>query len=131
MKFPRFTARLYEQLVKDALRQSFVKLDPKVQWANPVMFLVWLGALFTFCVGVASLLGLSSEPAGLAFAVSGWLWFTLLFANFAEALAEGRAHSQAASLRNLRKSTRCWLRSRASRMASMVRELRKCLRSEG
>ena len=105
MKFPRFTARLYEQLVKDALRQSFVKLDPKVQWANPVMFLVWHGALFTFCVGVASLLGLSSEPAGLAFAVSGWLWFTLLFANFAEALAEGRAHSQAASLRNLRKST--------------------------
>lgn len=105
MKFPRFTARLYEQLVKDALRQSFVKLDPKVQWANPVMFLVWLGALFTFCVGVASLLGLSAEPAGLAFAVSGWLWFTLLFANFAEALAEGRAHSQAASLRNLRKST--------------------------
>lgn len=105
MKFPRFTTRLYEQLVKDALRQSFVKLDPKVQWANPVMFLVWLGALFTFCVGVASLLGLSSEPAGLAFAVSGWLWFTLLFANFAEALAEGRAHSQAASLRNLRKST--------------------------
>lgn len=105
MKFPRFTARLYEQLVKDALRQSFVKLDPKVQWANPVMFLVWLGALFTFCVGGASLLGLSSEPAGLAFAVSGWLWFTLLFANFAEALAEGRAHSQAASLRNLRKST--------------------------
>lgn len=105
MKFPRFTARLYEQLVKDALRQSFVKLDPKVQWANPVMFLVWLGALFTFFVGVASLLGLSSEPAGLAFAVSGWLWFTLLFANFAEALAEGRAHSQAASLRNLRKST--------------------------
>lgn len=105
MKFPRFTARLYEQLVKDALRQSFVKLDPKVQWANPVMFLVWLGALFTFCVSVASLLGLSSEPAGLAFAVSGWLWFTLLFANFAEALAEGRAHSQAASLRNLRKST--------------------------
>lgn len=105
MKFPRFTARLYEQLVKDALRQSFVKLAPKVQWANPVMFLVWLGALFTFCVGVASLLGLSSEPAGLAFAVSGWLWFTLLFANFAEALAEGRAHSQAASLRNLRKST--------------------------
>lgn len=105
MKFPRFTARLYEQLVKDALRQSFVKLDPKVQWANPVMFLVWLGALFTFCEGVASLLGLSSEPAGLAFAVSGWLWFTLLFANFAEALAEGRAHSQAASLRNLRKST--------------------------
>lgn len=105
MKFPRFTAKLYEQLVKDALRQSFVKLDPKVQWANPVMFLVWLGALFTFCVGVASLLGLSSEPAGLAFAVSGWLWFTLLFANFAEALAEGRAHSQAASLRNLRKST--------------------------
>lgn len=105
MKFPRFTARLYEQLVKDAMRQSFVKLDPKVQWANPVMFLVWLGALFTFCVGVASLLGFSSEPAGLAFAVSGWLWFTLLFANFAEALAEGRAHSQAASLRNLRKST--------------------------
>lgn len=105
MKFPRFTARLYEQLVKDALKQSFVKLDPRVLWANPVMFLVWLGALFTFAVGVASLLGLSKEPAGLAFAVSGWLWFTVLFANFAEALAEGRAHSQAASLRNLRKST--------------------------
>ena len=105
MKFPRFTARLYEELLKDALRQSFVKLHPRVQWANPVMFLVWLGALFTFAVGVASLLGLSEEPAGLAFAVSGWLWFTVLFANFAEALAEGRAHAQAASLKNLRQST--------------------------
>ena len=105
MKFPRFTARLYEELLKDALKQSFVKLHPRVQWANPVMFLVWLGALFTFAVGVASLLGLSEEPAGLAFAVSGWLWFTVLFANFAEALAEGRAHAQAASLKNLRKST--------------------------
>ena len=105
MKFPRFTARLYEELLKDALKQSFVKLHPRVQWANPVMFLVWLGALFTFAVGVASLLGLSEEPAGLAFAVSGWLWFTVLFANFAEALAEGRAHAQAASLKNLRQST--------------------------
>lgn len=105
MKFPRFTARLYEELFKDALKQSFVKLHPRVQWANPVMFLVWLGALFTFAVGVASLLGLSEEPAGLAFAVSGWLWFTVLFANFAEALAEGRAHAQAASLKNLRQST--------------------------
>ena len=105
MKFPRFTARLYEELLKDALKQSFMKLHPRVQWANPVMFLVWLGALFTFAVGVASLLGLSEEPAGLAFAVSGWLWFTVLFANFAEALAEGRAHAQAASLKNLRQST--------------------------
>ena len=105
MKFPRFTARLYEELLKDALKQSFVKLHPRVQWSNPVMFLVWLGALFTFAVGVASLLGLSEEPAGLAFAVSGWLWFTVLFANFAEALAEGRAHAQAASLKNLRQST--------------------------
>ena len=64
MKFPRFTARLYEQLVKDALRQSFVKLDPKVQWANPVMFLVWLGALFTFAWAARVFWGFLPNPRG-------------------------------------------------------------------
>lgn len=105
MKFPRFTARLYEELLREALRLSFLKLHPKVQWANPVMFIVWVGALCTLLIGIAGLLGFSQEPAGLALAVSGWLWFTVLFANFAEALAEGRAHAQAAALRNLRQST--------------------------
>lgn len=105
LKFPRYTSRLYEQLLRDAFVESFRKLHPKVQMANPVMCLVWLGALFTLALSAAGFLGLSDEPAGLALAVSGWLWFTVLFANFAEALAEGKAHAQAAALRNLRQST--------------------------
>jgi K+-transporting ATPase ATPase B chain len=85
-------------LVKPALVDSFKKLDPRVQWRNPVMFVVWVGSAFTTVLALQS-------PDGFTLCVALWLWFTVLFANFAEALAEGRSKAQAASLRGLKKKT--------------------------
>lgn len=95
-------------LVRAAFQESFKKLHPRVQLANPVMFLVYLGAIFTTGITVAALFGLTTEPVGFAGATAVWLWFTVLFANFAEALAEGRAKAQAAALRGLRKTTQAF-----------------------
>ena len=92
-------------LVKPAITASFVKLDPRVQWRNPVMFVVYLGSILTTLLGFQALQGNGEAPAGFIFSVAIWLWFTVLFANFAEALAEGRSKAQAASLRDLKKST--------------------------
>ncbi|MEO7108754.1 MAG: potassium-transporting ATPase subunit KdpB, partial [Rhodoferax sp.] len=92
-------------LIKPAITASFAKLDPRVQWRNPVMFVVYLGSILTTLLGVQALQGHGEAPAGFIFSVSVWLWFTVLFANFAEALAEGRSKAQAASLRGLKKST--------------------------
>ncbi|PZP29666.1 MAG: K(+)-transporting ATPase subunit B [Roseateles depolymerans] len=85
-------------LARAALKDAFVKLDPRVQWRNPVMFVVYLGSLLTTALAL-------SQPSGFVVAVTVWLWFTVLFANFAEALAEGRSKAQAASLRGLKKQT--------------------------
>jgi K+-transporting ATPase ATPase B chain len=92
-------------LVKPAIKASFTKLDPRVQWRNPVMFVVYLGSILTTLLGIQALQGTGEAPVGFIFAVSVWLWFTVLFANFAEALAEGRSKAQAASLRGLKKSS--------------------------
>ena len=96
------------KLVKPALAQSFVKLDPRVQWRNPVMFVVYIGSLLTtalwlMSLGDATIAG--TEGSGFILAVSLWLWFTVIFANFAEAMAEGRSKAQAASLRGLKSKT--------------------------
>ena len=96
------------KLVKPALAQSFVKLDPRVQWRNPVMFVVYIGSLLTtalwlMSLGDATIAG--SEGSGFILAISLWLWFTVIFANFAEAMAEGRSKAQAASLRGLKSKT--------------------------
>ncbi len=85
-------------LVGPALAQSVAKLDPRVQWRNPVMFVVWLGSL-------ATTLSLPFDFNSFNLQVTLWLWFTLLFANFAEAMAEGRGKAQAATLRKLRTTT--------------------------
>jgi potassium-transporting ATPase ATP-binding subunit len=85
-------------LARQALGESFAKLDPRVQLRNPVMFVVYLGSAFTTALAIA-------QPSGFTIAVTLWLWFTVLFANFAEALAEGRSKAQAASLRGLKKET--------------------------
>ncbi|RTL18788.1 MAG: K(+)-transporting ATPase subunit B [Burkholderiales bacterium] len=85
-------------LTRNALADSFRKLDPRTQLRNPVMFVVYLGSLLTTALSVA-------QPSGFTIAVTLWLWFTVLFANFAEALAEGRSKAQAASLRGLKKQT--------------------------
>ena len=85
-------------LVRPALADALRKLDPRVQWRNPVMFVVYVGSAFTTALAAA-------RPDGFTVAVAVWLWFTVLFANFAEALAEGRSKAQAASLRGLKKKT--------------------------
>ncbi|MBC8028238.1 MAG: potassium-transporting ATPase subunit KdpB [Steroidobacteraceae bacterium] len=93
-------------LIKGAVIDSFKKLDPRVQIRNPVMFVVYLGSLLTTAIGAATLLGVATE-AGSAFFVCSiaiWLWLTVLFANFAEALAEGRGKAQAATLRSMRRN---------------------------
>ena len=92
-------------LLKPAIAASFAKLSPRVQWRNPVMFVVYIGSILTTLLGLQALQGRGEAPTGFIFAVAVWLWFTVLFANFAEALAEGRSKAQAASLRGLKKST--------------------------
>ncbi|WP_019703862.1 potassium-transporting ATPase subunit KdpB [Paracidovorax oryzae] len=94
-------------LVRPAVWQAFAKLDPRVQWRNPVMFIVFIGSIFTTLLWLQALTtaqDMGMRPAFIL-AVAVWLWFTVLFANFAEALAEGRSKAQAASLRGLRKDT--------------------------
>src|SRR4051812_16973266 len=92
-------------LLKPAVLASFAKLSPRVQWRNPVMFVVYIGSILTTLLGLQALQGEGEASAGFIFAVAVWLWFTVLFANFAEAIAEGRSKAQAASLRSLKKST--------------------------
>ena len=92
-------------LLRPAIAASFAKLSPRVQWRNPVMFVVYIGSILTTLLGFQALQGKGEGSVGFIFAVAVWLWFTVLFANFAEALAEGRSKAQAASLRSLKKST--------------------------
>ena len=91
-------------LIKPAIGQSFVKLSPHIQWRNPVMFVVYIGSILTTLLGVQELFG-NTGTAGFTLSIAVWLWFTVLFANFAEAVAEGRSKAQAASLRGLKTST--------------------------
>lgn len=89
-------------LVKPAIVDSFRKLSPAAQAKNPVMFVVYIGSILTTILWIMALRGQAEAPAGFILAVSVWLWFTVLFANFAEALAEGRSKQQAASLRGIK-----------------------------
>jgi K+-transporting ATPase ATPase B chain len=93
-----------KSLLLPAVADSFRKLDPRVQWRNPVMFVVYGGAILTTLLGIQALLGRGEAPGWFITNVAVWLWFTLLFANFAEALAEGRSKAQAAALRGLKQS---------------------------
>ncbi|MBX9626545.1 MAG: potassium-transporting ATPase subunit KdpB [Gemmataceae bacterium] len=89
-------------VVGGALWASVVKLDPRQQVKNPVMFAVYLGGILTTILGVRALGGSGEESAGFVLGVSAWLWATVLFANLAEALAEGQGKAQAAALRAAR-----------------------------
>ena len=91
-------------LMGAAIADSFRKLSPRVQLRNPVMFVVYVGSIMTSLLFVQAVRGQGEAPAGFIFGISAWLWFTVLFANFAEALAEGRSKAQAASLRDLKQS---------------------------
>lgn len=91
-------------LIKPALINALKKLTPQAQWRNPVMFVVWVGSVLTTILGIDAISGHGEAPAGFIFTIAAWLWFTVLFANFAEALAEGRGKAQAAALRGARKN---------------------------
>ena len=90
-------------IVWQAVIDSFWKLTPQREIRNPVMFVVYVGSILTTILFVQALVGKGEAPAGFILAVSVWLWFTVLFANFAEAMAEGRGKAQAASLRKARR----------------------------
>jgi potassium-transporting ATPase ATP-binding subunit len=95
-----FDRSLMWPAVVDACR----KLDPRVQWRNPVMFVVYIGSILTTALWIQALVGHGEAPPWFIFNIAIWLWFTVLFANFAEALAEGRSKAQAASLRGLKQT---------------------------
>ena len=95
-----------------ALPGAFRKLDPRRQWRNPVMFIVWVGAALTTTLAVAEPFlggpadsGGTAVPASFTWAIAVWLWLTVLFANLAESVAEGRGKAQAETLRQTRTST--------------------------
>ncbi|WP_373485192.1 potassium-transporting ATPase subunit KdpB [Acetobacterium malicum] len=94
---------LNKNILIDAIRQSFTKLSPRVQLKNPVMFVVFVGAIMTTALYLLSFAQINDEGAGYTLAIALILWFTVLFANFAEAIAEGRGRAQADSLRSARK----------------------------
>ncbi|QEW30368.1 potassium-transporting ATPase subunit KdpB [Erwinia billingiae] len=92
-------------LIRVALGDALKKMSPRVQFRNPVMFVVWLGSVLTTLLALAMLAGKTPGSAGFTGAISLWLWFTVLFANFAEALAEGRSKAQANSLKGIQKTS--------------------------
>ena len=96
---------LNRDLMKHALIDSFRRMTPRYQWRNPVMFVVYIGSILTTILWIQALAGKGEAPTGFILAVTLWLWATLLFANFAEAIAEGRSKAQAASLKSARKDT--------------------------
>jgi K+-transporting ATPase ATPase B chain len=98
-------------LLGPALSDSVRKLDPRVQWRNPVMFVVYIGSLLTTVLWLQALARHGEAPAWFIFNIALWLWFTVLFANFAEALAEGRSKAQAEALRGLKQTV--WARQLA------------------
>ena len=91
-------------LLAPAVADAFRKLDPRVQWRNPVMFVVYVGAILTTMLWFQALAGRGEAPGWFILNVAIWLWFTLLFANLAEALAEGRSKAQASALRGLKQT---------------------------
>ena len=86
-------------LARRAVRDAFAKLSPREQAKNPVMLMVYLSAVLTFVLFILSLFGIADTYPAFTLAVSIILWLTVLFANFAEALAEGRGKAQADALR--------------------------------
>jgi K+-transporting ATPase ATPase B chain len=101
----RKTSLFDPRIVRRAVIDSFRKLHPEVMVRNPVMFVVWIGSFLTTGLFLQALFGQGEAPAGFILAVALGLWFTVLFANFAEAMAEGRGKAQAAALRQTRKTT--------------------------
>src|SRR3954462_2646452 len=103
-----FSAMLDPKIVVPAIRASFTKLDPRLMIKNPVMFVVEIVAALTTVIFLRDLVT-GGGNLGFSFQINIWLWFTVLFANFAEAVAEGRGKAQADSLRKARTETQAKL----------------------
>jgi K+-transporting ATPase ATPase B chain len=120
---PQRSSVFSREVVVPAIAGSFAKLDPRIQVRNPVMFVVEIGAVITTggwliqVFGGASLGG-GHEPAWFTFTVAFWLWLTVVFANLAEALAEGRGKAQADTLRAMRSDTTARMRDGSTRPAA-------------
>jgi K+-transporting ATPase ATPase B chain len=97
------TSLIDPRLLQQAAIEAFRKLTPRQQWKNPVMFVVYLGSILTTALWLQALGGAGEAPPGFILAITLWLWFTVLFANFAEAVAEGRSKAQAAFLRSAKR----------------------------
>jgi len=113
-------------ILRRAILDSLVKLDPRHQVRSPVMLVVEIGAVITTVAWLVQVfggapLGGGDEPAWFAFSIGAWLWLTVVFANFAEALAEGRGKAQADALRSMRTETVAKLRDGGEKPASELR----------
>ncbi|QSZ27521.1 potassium-transporting ATPase subunit KdpB [Aceticella autotrophica] len=95
-----------KKLLFEAIKESFKKLNPKIQFHNPVMFIVEIGAVLTTLITLRDYYDGKTALALFEIQLSVWLWFTVIFANFAEALAEGRGKAQADTLRKMRKDVK-------------------------
>lgn len=94
------------EMLGAAIRDSFCKLHPRTQWRNPVMFIVYIGAILTAWFVARDVILGNTQSVSFTLQISLWLWFTVLFANFAEAVAEGRGKAQANALRSTRSHTK-------------------------
>ncbi|MGY3356553.1 K+-transporting ATPase ATPase B chain [Bradyrhizobium sp. GM0.4] len=113
------SAMLDPKIVVPAIRASFIKLDPRLMIKNPVMFVVEIVAALTTVIFLRDLLT-GGENLGFTFQIIVWLWFTVLFANFAEAVAEGRGKAQAESLRKTRTESQAKLLTGSDRTFKLV-----------
>src|SRR3954451_2940411 len=101
---PMVPRKLVTQTIfRQALFDTFSKLMPQAQWRNPVMFVVYVGSILTTFLFFQALHGNGDAPPGFILAIALWLWFTVLFANFAEAVAEGKSKAQAAALKAVKR----------------------------
>ena len=107
-------------IIKVALWASFLKLVPQQQIRNPVMFSVYIGSILTSALFIQALLGDGGQSAGFILSITLWLWFTLLFANFAESMAEGRGKAQAQALRKARREIQAKKLAKPSKTASIT-----------
>ncbi|HHF7353265.1 TPA: potassium-transporting ATPase subunit KdpB [Legionella anisa] len=107
-------------IIKSALLDALIKLTPHVQIKNPVMFTVYISSIITTVLFIKALLGDGEAPPFFILAISLWLWFTLLFANFAEAMAEGRGKAQAQELRRARQEIQAKKLAKASKSSKFT-----------
>jgi len=117
-------------ILRQAVVDAFRKLTPQIQVRNPVMFVVYVGSLLTTGLFVQALFGAGEARAMFILAISLWLWFTVLFANFAEAMAEGRGKAQAQSLRRARREVQAKRLGRPERGADYVTVSASALRRD-